>query len=118
MTEKPNRLIDFYRELAAASNCYSPPGGRFLRITHPFATVDSKLTIMKADLPSDVHVLSIPPAFILSQAQTLQNGQNYFPVDVLKFKFIPFKNILCLAIDEKRSTNWCLGTVSRFEPTY
>ena len=69
--EKPNRLIDFYRELAAASNCYSLPGGRFLRITHPFATVDPKLTIMKANLPSDLHVLSIPPAFILSQDQTL-----------------------------------------------
>ena len=43
------------------------------RVTHPSAT---KLQIKQAYLvtPFDLHVLSVPPAFVLSQDQTL----NYF----------------------------------------
>ena len=54
-----------YGVLAAVSNSYPPPKDRFLRVTHPSAT--------KVSLPPfDLHVLSTPPAFILSQDQTLR----------------------------------------------
>jgi hypothetical protein len=54
-----------YGVLASVSQCYPPPKGRFLRVTHPSATRLDKSN------PYDLHVLSIPPAFILSQDQTL-----------------------------------------------
>src|SRR6476646_9343652 len=37
------------------------------RVTHPFAT-----RVPRKALPFDLHVLSTPPAFVLSQNQTLQ----------------------------------------------
>ena len=40
---------------------------RYLRVTHPSAT-DLELP----PSPFDLHVLSTPPAFVLSQDQTLQ----------------------------------------------
>jgi hypothetical protein len=38
------------------------------RITHPFATLTDK---QACRIPFDLHVLSTPPAFILSQNRTL-----------------------------------------------
>lgn len=38
------------------------------RITHPFATLTRQ---QAARIPFDLHVLSTPPAFILSQNRTL-----------------------------------------------
>ena len=38
------------------------------RITHPFATLTTKQACW---IPFDLHVLSTPPAFILSQNRTL-----------------------------------------------
>ena len=38
------------------------------RITHPFATLTQE---QAPGIPFDLHVLSTPPAFILSQDQTL-----------------------------------------------
>ena len=38
------------------------------RITHPFATLTRERT---PGIPFDLHVLSTPPAFILSQNRTL-----------------------------------------------
>ena len=38
------------------------------RITHPFATLTRRRT---PGIPFDLHVLSTPPAFILSQNRTL-----------------------------------------------
>lgn len=38
------------------------------RITHPFATLTQP---RRARIPFDLHVLSTPPAFILSQNRTL-----------------------------------------------
>ncbi len=57
-----------YTVLAVVSNGYSVLLGRFLRVTHPSATFHrSKLR------PSfDLHVLGMPPAFVLSQDQTLK----------------------------------------------
>ncbi|KFI60148.1 hypothetical protein BGLCM_0169 [Bifidobacterium gallicum DSM 20093 = LMG 11596] len=39
------------------------------RITHPFATLTSQDKLGR--IPFDLHVLSTPPAFILSQNRTL-----------------------------------------------
>ena len=39
-----------------------------IRVTHPCAT---RQQLLLALLPFDLHVLSLPPAFILSQDQTL-----------------------------------------------
>jgi hypothetical protein len=52
-----------YAALASISAGYSPLQGRFQRITHPFAAR------LVASL--DLHVLSLPPMFALSQDQTL-----------------------------------------------
>ena len=52
-----------YTVLAQISLCYSVVIGRFPRITHPSAAH------LKDAL--DLHVLSLPPAFVLSQDQTL-----------------------------------------------
>ena len=63
-----------YAVLAVVSNCYSPPQGRFPRVTHPFAT---KVPKASSGPPFDLHVLSMPPAFVLSQDQTLKFDFNY-----------------------------------------
>ena len=44
-------------------------GAGHQRVTHPFAT---KIILLLS--PFDLHVLSTPPAFILSQDQTLRNS--------------------------------------------
>ena len=54
-----------YTVLAAVSRSYSVPIGRFPRVTHPCASFDRSLTF-------DLHVLGLPPAFALSQDQTLR----------------------------------------------
>ena len=41
------------------------------RITHPFATLTQE---QAPGIPFDLHVLSTPPAFILSQDQTLHEN--------------------------------------------
>ncbi|MFQ6637239.1 hypothetical protein Gotur_013927 [Gossypium turneri] len=51
----PSFCSSAYEVLAVVSSYCSPPKGRFLRVTHP----------------SDLHVLSMSPAFILSQDRTL-----------------------------------------------
>lgn len=53
--------------LATVSSGCPRPDGRFSRVTHPSATKPRKASF-------DLHVLSIPPAFILSQDQTLRFG--------------------------------------------
>jgi hypothetical protein len=51
--------------LATVSRGCPPPQDKYLRVTHPSAT-DSR------NCPCDLHVLSMPPAFALSQDQTLR----------------------------------------------
>nr|KJB49896.1 hypothetical protein B456_008G144300 [Gossypium raimondii] len=51
----PSFCSSAYEVLAVVSNYCSTPKGRFLRVTHP----------------SDLHMLSMSPTFILSQDQTL-----------------------------------------------
>ncbi len=58
-----------YAVLASVSRGYSPLLGRFPRVTHPFAT---KVTGASPGPSFDLHVLSMPPAFVLSQDQTLK----------------------------------------------
>ena len=46
------------------------------RITHPFATLTQE---QAPGIPFDLHVLSTPPAFILSQDQTLHCKISFLP---------------------------------------
>src|SRR6185437_635684 len=59
--------LRYYAVLATLSGSYSPLRGRYQRVTHPFATSP----VRRRD-SFDLHVLGTPPAFILSQDQTLQ----------------------------------------------
>ena len=62
-----------YAVLAAVSSCYSPLQGRFLTRYSPVRHFP-RLQLAEASIHRfsfDVHVLSTPPAFILSQDQTL-----------------------------------------------
>ena len=78
-------LLRDYAVLATLSGSYSSLWGRFLRVTQPSATRQhshSFLDYYEAKTPSqensenlfpfDLHVLGTPPAFILSQDQTLR----------------------------------------------
>ena len=58
-----------YSVLIRISPGYPQLLGRFPRVTHPSATRHLEQAPM---LPFDLHVLGIPPAFNLSQDQTLQ----------------------------------------------
>ena len=53
--------------LAIVSNGCPEPLGKFPRVTHPSATVH-----FRRSFSFDLHVLSLPPAFVLSQDQTLK----------------------------------------------
>ncbi len=57
-----------YSVLAPLSEGYPHLQGRFPCLTHPFATLPGDCS----PFTSDLHVLSTPPAFVLSQDQTLQ----------------------------------------------
>ena len=48
-----------------------------VRVTHPFA---GRRLVQAPSLPLDLHVLSLPLAFILSQDQTLHSLYLYLPV--------------------------------------
>ena len=65
----PRRLaalsLSSHAVLAPVSQGYSPPQDTFLRVPHPSATG-------RLPDPCDLHVLSMPPAFALSQEQTLR----------------------------------------------
>ena len=53
--------------LAAVSRRCPEPQGRFPRVTHPCAAPHPR-----RDEALDLHVLGMPPAFVLSQDQTLR----------------------------------------------
>lgn len=63
-------LFRVYAVLAKVSLGCPPLSGRFLRTTHPSAARRQSVLLHFA-LPLDLHVLSVPPAFNLSQDQTL-----------------------------------------------
>jgi hypothetical protein len=63
-------LLRAHAVLAAVSPRYPPLRDRFPRVTHPFATHDST---RRRTRPFDLHVLGTPPAFVLSQDQTLHH---------------------------------------------
>ena len=67
----PALLSRVYAVLARVSSGCPPLQGRFLRVTHPSAT-RHQFVLLQTMLPFDLHVLSMPPAFNLSQDQTLQ----------------------------------------------
>ena len=60
-------LLECYGELVPISQCYAPVKGRL----HTRYAPVRRSQISKLILPLDLHVLSLPLAFILSQDQTL-----------------------------------------------
>ena len=66
--KRPSLSRETYAVLIRVSPGYPPLLGIFLRVTHPSAT----LLAPEGAFAFDLHVLSIPPAFNLSQDQTLQ----------------------------------------------
>ena len=69
----PALVLRRYAVLAKLSLGYPPRQGRFRCITHPSAT-----RLDRSPLAFDLHVLSMPPAFNLSQDQTLQFKSSFF----------------------------------------
>ena len=62
-----------YPVLAIVSNSYPRPKGRFLTCYSP---VRHSIIESEDSIAFDLHVLGMPPAFILSQDQTLHNYMN------------------------------------------
>ena len=60
-----------YGVLVVVSNGYSPVTGRLLTRYAPFRRSPARWYCYLLPLPLDLHVLSLPLAFILSQDQTL-----------------------------------------------
>ena len=64
-----------YAVLAVISNCYPPVWGRFPTRYSPVRRSVTEINPKKSFRASlDLHVLSTPPAFILSQDQTLNEN--------------------------------------------
>ena len=63
-------LVKDYRELADLSTRYARLLGMYQGVTNSFATIPLQL-LLTGEGPFDLHALSTPPAFILSQDQTL-----------------------------------------------
>ena len=66
-----------YAVLAAVSGCYPPPGGRLLTRYSPVRHSVCLFPPPKGSSKTasfDLHVLSTPPAFVLSQDQTLSEN--------------------------------------------
>ena len=90
---------------------YARLWGEFLRVTTPSATIPH-LLLLKGAGPFDLHALSTPPAFILSQDQTLnknllrnfatkfwdkrKNAQNF--TDLIFLVLISFKSMLIFGV--------------------
>ena len=66
--ERPPFPRRVYAVLIRVSPSYPPLKGRFLRVTHPSAT----LLAPEGTFSFDLHVLGVPPTFNLSHDQTLQ----------------------------------------------
>ena len=94
------------------------------RITHPFATLTQE---QAPGIPFDLHVLSTPPAFILSQNRTLHkkpreenqlnDSQNKKIDDRLIRKGASHKNLTVLqglpATRKERTMNWQSLTIKK-----
>ena len=76
-----------YAVLSVISHCYSPLIGRLLTcyspVRHGVQLVDKSSSL----LPFDLHVLCTPPAFILSQDQTLNFCLIFFLIQTFRLVF-------------------------------
>ena len=76
-----------YAVLSVISHCYSPLIGRLLTcyspVRHGVQPVDKSSSL----LPFDLHVLCTPPAFILSQDQTLNFCLIFFLIQTFRLVF-------------------------------
>ena len=82
--------LSAYGVLATVSRSCPPPQGTSLCFTHPSAAISSKIhRSLIRKKPPNLHVLSTPPAFILSQDQTLRKKLIEFTLAV-SFRHIHF----------------------------
>ena len=86
--------IYFYAVLAIVSNSYPRYQAGYLRVTHPFATHHPE----KQAPPSAfyLHVLGTPPAFVLSQDQTLiksLSSHSFLSLTDLLFFIVQYYNL-------------------------
>ena len=76
-----------YAVLSVISHCYSPLIGRLLTcyspVRHGVQLADKSSSL----LPFDLHVLCTPPAFILSQDQTLNFCLIFFLIQTFRLVF-------------------------------
>ena len=87
-----------YAVLPAVSSCYPPVRGRLSTRYSPVRHYDIFQTEIIYISPFDLHVLGTPPAFILSQDQTLMLNIVRLPEGSFKIRFI---ESLILAQDER-----------------
>ena len=90
-----------YAVLAVVSNCCPPPRGRLLTRYSPvrrFPLSHSPEGSFKS-FSLDLHVLGTPPAFVLSQDQTLnKNIRKPFGLILLSFVLTKFASYSCLLL--------------------
>ena len=79
-----------YSVLAQVSLSYSEPKGAFPRVTLPSAAA----VLLR---PLDLHVLGLPPAFALSQDQTLKLDEILISGLVITFDEVPTRLTVCTA---------------------
>ena len=105
-----------HRGLAEVSFCYLRPKGRFSRVTHPSAT------ILRRE-PFDLHVLSRPPAFILSQDQTLRvefvfESRLFHWPRFLEFLITRYSGYMCFPTILFSRSVFCLVLKSFLQPAH
>ena len=83
-----------YAVLAIVSNSYPRYQAGYLRVTHPFATHPEEQAPPSAFY---LHVLGTPPAFVLSQDQTLiksLSSHSFLSLTDLLFFIVQYYNLL------------------------
>ena len=111
-------LMRYYQPFPAAIPLYE---AGYPRVTHPSATNSEKQALHR---PFDLHVLSTPPAFILSQDQTLMFKSWFFQnLAWLNFRIQSRRTVTvfgcvffwkrCDSAFESRSLNYSLTNLSR-----
>ena len=76
-----------YAVLSVISHCYSPLIGRLLTCYSPVRHGVQQVDKSSCLLPFDLHVLCTPPAFILSQDQTLNFCLIFFLIQTFRLVF-------------------------------
>ena len=98
-----------YGVLGGVSTGYPPDTGKLLTRYAPLRRSPSKKYCYSLTLPLDLHVLSLPLAFILSQDQTLHCIINYLFSPILNPSVLLYKRI-----NASRVLNFCYKILVRY----